>query len=328
MNNTHKIEISSKTILFAIAVILLLQLLWIVRELLFSFIIAFIIMSALGPAVSHLERYKIPRGLTTLVIFAAIISSVVFVFSWIVPIVAQETTSLFKNLTDYIREVSRPLGGSTEQDFLTKYIPNITNNAVLITKNIFSSLIFLISTIFFSFYFLVEEHAIKKFLLHFFGTQEANAIASIFEKAEVRMRSWLWGELVLMIIIGLVTFVGLTLIGVPYATPLAIIAGILEAIPILGPTISAIPAIIIVSSQSYVYILAVIALYFIVQQLENQIVVPLVMKRAVGLNPIVTLAALIVGGKLAGFLGILLAIPVMLFLETVLVEVARLRVKN
>ncbi|MEK7071144.1 MAG: AI-2E family transporter [Patescibacteria group bacterium] len=323
MAQPYKIEISSRTIIFTIVFILLLQLLWIVRELIFSLIIAFIIMSALSPVVSYLERYKVPRTLSTLIIFLSIMSGIGFIFSWIVPAVATETTLLFKNITHYLGGVSHNVG--LDQDFFTKSIPSITNNAVLITKNIFSSVIFFISTLFFSFYFLVEEHAIKNFLLKFFDRQKAQAIAEIFEKAEYRMRAWLWGELILMLIIGIVTFIGLSLLGIPYALPLALIAGLLEAVPIIGPIIAALPAILIVSSQSSILILAIVALYFIIQQLENQIVVPFIMKKAVGLNPIVTLAALIIGGKLAGFLGIFLAIPIMLFLETILVEAAQMR---
>src|SRR4030042_4710135 len=101
-----------------------------------------------------------------------------------------------------------------------------------------------------------------------------------------------------MLAIWILTFIGLSLIGVRYALPLAIIAGLLEIVPILGPILSAIPAFIVASASSYFLGLATIALYFIVQQIENQIIVPLVMKKAVGLNPIVTLTALIIGGTL------------------------------
>jgi len=101
---------------------------------------------------------------------------------------------------------------------------------------------------------------------------------------------------------------------------LAILAGLLEVVPNFGPILSAVPALILGLSQSYFMAVPVIALYFIVQQLENNIIVPLVMKRAVGLHPIITLVALIVGGKVGGVLGVLLAIPTTLFIETLVVE--------
>ncbi|MEK6952953.1 MAG: AI-2E family transporter, partial [Nanoarchaeota archaeon] len=100
---------------------------------------------------------------------------------------------------------------------------------------------------------------------------------------------------------------------------LSLIAGLLEIVPILGPVIATLPAFIIAFSDSAFSGLAVIALFFVIQQAENQIIVPYVMKKAVGLNPIVTLAALIIGGRIGGVLGILLAIPTTLFIESIFV---------
>ena len=142
------------------------------------------------------------------------------------------------------------------------------------------------------------------------------------------MRAWLWGQLILMLAIGLVTYVGLILLGVRYALPLAVFAGLLEIVPILGPTISTVPAFIVTASQNMFSGLTVIALYFIIQQIENQVLVPVVMRRAVGLNPIVTLTALIIGGKLGGILGLLLAIPITLCVETVINEMANMRLNE
>ncbi len=112
---------------------------------------------------------------------------------------------------------------------------------------------------------------------------------------------------------------------IKYAAPLAIMAGLLEVVPIIGPTVATIPAFFVGASISWFTGLAVIALYFLIQQLENNLIVPLVMKKAVGLNPIITLIALIIGGKLGGLLGIILSVPTALFIETILVEFSRLK---
>lgn len=325
MEKVHKIEISSRTIIFAVFFIILLNLLWNVRELIFSLFIAFIVMSALNPLVTFFEGKKIPRALTTVAVFILLFTAVGYFIRWIAPPIIQETTVLFKNLPAIMRGLNIDTSQYMNQDFFTKYVPNITNNTLQFIRNIFSNVIFVISTVVFSFYFLIEEGAIKKFLVRFFEKQEAAQVAGIIEKAEKRMRAWLWGQLFLMIIIGTLTYIGLLIIGVKYAASLAVIAGLLEIVPILGPTLSAVPAFLIGAAQSYFLGFATIALYFIVQQLENQVVVPLVMRKAVGLNPIVTLIALIVGGRIGGFLGILLAIPLTLFIETLLVEFSKLK---
>ncbi len=169
----------------------------------------------------------------------------------------------------------------------------------------------------------MEPNFLKNEIEALFNKKEAERIISIFEKTEKRLGSWLTGELILMLVVGVMTYVGLTLIGVRYALPLSIIAGLLEVVPNLGPTIATIPAFIVGVAQSYFLGAATIALYFIVQQLENNVVVPMVMKKVIGLNPIITLISLIIGGQLFGVLGILLSIPLTLFIEVVLLEVVR-----
>lgn len=324
-NRPHKIEISARTILFTIVVLLALQLIWIVRELIFSFIVAFIIMSAFNPFVTRLERWYIPRALSALCLFIILLTGLGYLFAVLIPPVVQETTVLVRNLPSYLQKMEFYKSLNLDQNFFTKYVPDLTNNAFDILRNTFSNVISVISTLFFSFYFLIEKDVIKKLLSKFFDKKDTDAIAGIFERAEMRMRDWLWGELVLMIAIGVATYIGLTLLGVRYVVPLALFAGLLEVVPVLGPTISAVPAFLITASQSLFSGVTVIALYFVIQQLENQILVPVIMRRALGLSPIVTLAALIVGGKLGGILGIFLAIPVSLCIETIVTESLKLR---
>jgi len=116
------------------------------------------------------------------------------------------------------------------------------------------------------------------------------------------------------------TYIGLNIIGMKYALALAVLAGLLEVIPSLGPIASSVPAILIGLSYSPVMGLYSTILYLIVQQLENNLVVPVVMKKATGLHPIITLIAMVIGGKLAGIMGVLLAVPSTIFIETILIE--------
>lgn len=320
MGKIYKIEISTRTIIFTVLFLLVLQLLWQVKEVIFSLLIAFILMSAFNPWVTALNKKRVPRSLSTAVILIVLIFSIGNLFAWIIPPVAHETTLLFKNLPYLLRDINPDLSQYLAFDYWSKNIPSITGNAFAVLRAVFSNVIFLISTLFFSLYLLIEENALRKFVSKFLAKEDADRLIGAVDKAEKRMRAWFWGEMVLMVVIGTLTFIGLTLIGVNYALPLAIIAGLLEIVPILGPVLSAVPTFIVASSQSYFLGWAVIALYFIIQQTENQILVPLVMKRAVGLNPIITLAALIIGGKLLGFLGILLAIPITLLIEVIVTE--------
>jgi len=320
MDKTYKIEISAKTIVFTILFLIFLNLLWLVRELIFSFFIAFIVMSALNPLVSFFENKKIPRALTTLLSFIIIFGLVGYLFVWLIPPVVKETTLLFKNIPKIVEVYIPNASTFLENELFTKSLPNITNNAFNFLKNVLSNLIFTISTIFFSFYFLVEENILRRFFIRFFDKNTADKALNALDQTEKRLRAWFWGQLILMLIIGIVTFIGLSLLSIKFTLALSLIAGLLEIVPILGPVIATLPAFIIAFSDSAFSGLAVIALFFVIQQAENQVIVPYVMKKAVGLNPIVTLAALIIGGRIGGVIGILLAIPATLFIESIFVE--------
>src|SRR3989344_7543168 len=319
MDKTYKIEISAKTIVFTILFLIFLNLLWLVRELIFSFFIAFIVMSALNPLVSFFENKKIPRALTTLLSFIIIFGLVGYLFVWLIPPVVKETTLLFKNIPKIVEVYIPNASTFLENELFTKRLPNITNNAFNFLKNVLSNLIFTISTIFFSFYFLVEENILRRFFIRFFDKNTADKALNALDQTEKRLRAWFWGQLILMLIIGIVTFIGLSLLSIKFTLALSLIAGLLEIVPILGPVIATLPAFIIAFSDSAFSGLAVIALFFVIQQAENQVIVPYVMKKAVGLNPIVTLAALIIGGRIGGVIGILLAIPATLFIESIFV---------
>ena len=174
----------------------------------------------------------------------------------------------------------------------------------------------------------MEDNFIKKYLARFLNNKQQGILNNISDKIESRMGSWLFGELILMSIIGVATYIGLVVLGVKYALPLAFLAGLLEVVPIIGPTISAIPAILVASTTSFFLGGVTLFLYFIIQQLENNLVVPLVMKKTVGIHPVATLIALTIGGKLGGLLGIILSVPAALVVETILLEYLAIRDKK
>jgi len=319
MDKTLRIEITPKSILTVLLILLGLQALWIVRDLIISLVIAFIFMSAFNPIVSAFEDYKIPRSLSTLGIFIVFIGLVSYLFATIFPPVVLETANLLSNLPRQLESVNT-LNVPLDLSQLERYVPSLTDTAFDVASKTVSNVLFIVTTLFFSYYLLVEEHAVRSFALRFFEKKKAHRIADMIALAQHRVRDWLWGELILMLAVGIFTYVGLLLVGVRYALPLAVIAGLLEVVPIVGPIISAIPALIIGLSTSAFMGVSVAAFYFIVQQVENQILVPMVMKKTLGLNPVVTLAALIIGGRFAGISGMLLAIPVMVFVESILYE--------
>ena len=316
-----KIEISAKTIIFTVFFILFLFVLWTIRDLLISLFLAFIIMSTVKPLISKLQKMGVPRQFSIMSVFLIVIALFIGGSFWIFPPLIYETGMLVRHLPSMLRAINPQLVEFFDLNSVFQYAPSITNQVFEILKSFFSNVAFFTTTIFFSIYFTSDEMFLQNILGRIFSQEETLRIVDVVEKTEKRLGSWLLGELLLMMIVGGLTYVGLSLLGVRYALSLSIIAGLLEIVPNIGPILSTVPAFIVAVAQSYFLGLASIALYFIVQQLENQIIVPFVMKKVIGLSPIITLIALIVGGRFFGVFGILLSIPFTLFLETVFHEV-------
>lgn len=309
-----KIEISHKTIVFTVFFLIFLWFLLQIKDILILLFVSFIFMSALKPYVDKLETFKIPRALAVLFIYLCLFlilgASAMFVFP---PFISQ-TASLGKYLPKYL-DIALPFLDLHLKTIIDKFVP-LGENILRITFSFFSNIFAMASILFFTFYFLLERVHLEKFLTSFVGRGGEERIIEIIKKVEERLGKWVRAQLTLCLIVGIACFLGLVLLGVNFALPLAILAGVLEIVPNLGPIISAVPAVLIAALTSPLLGLAVVALYFVVQQLENTLIVPQVMKKTIGLPPLVTLLSLLIGVKSAGVVGALLAIPLVLTLQT------------
>jgi predicted PurR-regulated permease PerM len=318
---TRRVEISSKTIIFTIVLILSLGLVWRIRQLIYALFIAFIFMSALKPMVNRLERIRLPRSIAAFVVVISALVTIIFALAFMLPPILSETIDFFTSLPVILSETFPFLKGTFNPDSALQLLPNITENAFKVATGLFSNVLFVVSVIFFTFYFLLEEQFTESFLERFFDEKKARRIEMVLRKAEVRMGAWMRGELVLMTVVGLLTYLVLTALNVPFALSLAFLAGLLEIVPILGPIVSSVPAFIVASSSSLLLGGATLSMYMIIQQLENNIIVPYIMNKAVGIHPITTLIALSIGGTLGGVVGAIIAVPISLVIETVILDI-------
>lgn len=313
-----KIEISIKTILIGIGAVFLMRFAWDMRDLLLSLFIAYIVMSAAKQPVEWLTKKGASRGVAVLAVFLLFFISVGFVISWIIPPLITETALFINHFPNIVESVKKATPINFGNFSLIQYVPSVTNNFLSVVGSVFSNASFFISTMFFSIYLTLDSQLINKAITHIAPKSSAKRVLEVELEIEKRLGRWLVGQLFLMIIIGSTTYIGLLLLGVRYALPLGIIAGLLEAIPTIGPTIAAVPAFFVGFSQTPILGLFTVLLAVVVQQFENHIIVPLVMKRVVGLHPILTLIALVIGGRYAGVLGMLFAIPVALVAGTII----------
>ncbi|MBI3282746.1 AI-2E family transporter [Candidatus Curtissbacteria bacterium] len=320
-----RVEISYKTVIFTVAFLIGLWLTVTIRQILVLVFLSIILLSALRKPVEWLNSKRIPRVLSVLIVYIFVIAAISFAVGIIVPPLVSQTTDFISGLPQIIgtindfllfnkipaEDLSRVIAGQLE---------SIAGNFIAISTAIFSS-IFLVVTIFvLTFYLLLEWKSFVRLIASPFSPKQEKKIINLAAKVENGLGQWLRGQLTLSIAVGVLTYIGLRILDIPYALPLALIAGIFEIIPIVGPIIAAIPAVLVSLTIAPVMGLATAALFFIIQQLENNLIVPMVMSKVIGLQPPVVIIALLIGAKLAGIGGAFLVVPIIVVGKIVIKE--------
>lgn len=314
----QKIDISHRTVIFIAVFILAIWAIYLIRDLLLILFVAVILMSALSPLVRFFTNLKIPRALSIAITYIIVIALVSGIIASILPPLIEETKRLIVTLPPLLSQVFSIT--NIDISVLQSWLSDISKNIFSITLTLFDNFLTIIFLLVVTFYLLLERDNLEDRIASLFIGRKERVRKSIVQ-IEEKLGSWLRGQLVLSLIIGILTYIGLTILNVPYALPLATFAGIMEVIPVIGPIISAIPGILIALTISPILSIGVLAWYFVIQQLENHLIVPQVMRRAVGLNPLVVILAIAVGSRLLGIGGALLAVPIAVVLQIIVSEI-------
>lgn len=205
---------------------------------------------------------------------------------------------------------------------LEQSIPTITFGFFSASAALFGGVLSFILLIVISFYLSVQEHGIENFLRVVTPLEDEEYILDLWQRSQRKIGRWLQGQILLGVLVGVMVFLGLTILNVKYAISLAILAAIFEIIPVFGPVMAAIPAVAIAFIQSPLTGLTVLGLFIIVQQFENHLIYPLVVRKTIGVPPLLVVLSLVVGGTLGGFFGIILSVPVASVLVEFLNDVA------
>ena len=317
----RKVEISHRTIIFTVFFLIGLWLLYQIQQIILAFFVAVILMSALNPLVDKMERKYFPRILAILLLYVLILGVFGLMVASVVPPLVEQTSILINRIPIYVQQFEVP---GIDPNLFVSQIPKLAEipaNILKFSLGFFSNLVAVLAILIITFYLLLERKNLKHHLLILFGEDQEEKAEAFINKAEKQLGSWVRGEIILMTIIGVMTYIGLRFLGIEFALPLALLAGILEIVPNIGPVLAAIPAIIAGLAISSPIGLAVAAWYFLVQQLENSLIVPKVMEKAVGVNPLVTILSLAIGFKLGGAVGAIFAVPIILLIQVVASEV-------
>jgi predicted PurR-regulated permease PerM len=317
----RKVEISHRTIVFAVFFLISLWFLYFIRDLILQLFVALLLMVILNPMVTKLSQKRVPRILSVAITYILVLVVFGLAIGGLIPPLVEQTTNFANNLPNYLSN----LGISTlvSEQIATQLINqlgSLPGQVVKVGTLVFSNILSVVAVLIFTFYLLLIREKLDDFLAFFFGEGKVKEITRLFDKLELRLGGWARGEIILMLLVGLLNFIGLTLLGIPFALPLAILAGLLEIIPMLGPFFAAVPAVLIALSISPIMAVAVAALAFLVQQLENYVFVPKVMEKSVGVNPLVTLIALSIGFKLLGVVGAIISVPLVITLHVFLLD--------
>lgn len=310
-----KIEISHRTIVFTVGFLIFLWLLYQIREIILAFFVALLIMAILNPTVTSLSKFKIPRAVSVLVVYIIGFALIGTAVAGVIPPLIEQTSGFVNNLPKILENlaISTVFGEQIIKELLTQ-LGRIPGHLAKFSVSVLSNVLGVLTLLIFAFYLLLARDKLDEQLGFFFG-EKKKEIGKIIDLLESRLGGWARGQLLLMFLVGVSTYIGLVLLSIPFSLPLAILAGLLEIVPYIGPIISAIPAVIIGLGIAPIMGFAAAALYFLIQQVENYVFVPKVMEKSVGVSPIIVLLALAIGFKIAGIAGVIISIPVVITIQ-------------
>ncbi len=317
----RKVEISHRTIVFTVLFLISLWFLYFTRDIILEFFVALLIMAILNPLVTKLGRLRIPRALSILVTYLAILGILGFAVAGVLPPLIEQTTGFANSLPSYLINLGlgRYMSDQVTSQLLSQ-VGSLPEQVVRISVSAFSNVLSALFVLVFAFYLLMARDRLDEHLSFFFGEEKKREVKRIIDALEDKLGGWARGELTLMFLVGAANYVGLTLLGIPFAISLSILAGLLEIVPYIGPIVSTVVVTIIGLSISPIMGLAVLAMAFLIQQVENYVFVPKIMEKSVGVNPIIVILALTIGFRLFGFVGVLISVPAVITLQVLTKE--------
>lgn len=320
------------------ATVVLLWALYLVRGTMLLIYVSMLFATGLAPLVETIERQRIraismrrlPRGAAILVIYATVIGVLVAIGAAVIPPMVAQAEEFWKQLPSYMDQAQQKVASwgliapDTSYKELLKQAPANSGNVVGVVLatlgGVVGGVFGLVSIMLLTFYFLVESKDILSLFVRLFPTEQRQRVSDVIGKGAAKISAWLGGQLLLGLIIGTMSAIGFAVMGVPYFFVLAVIAGIGEMIPMVGPLLSAIPAVLVALTVSPTLALGVAGFCWALQLIENNVLVPKVMGQTVGLNAVTVIISLAIGSELLGFVGALLAVPTAAIIQVLFEE--------
>lgn len=326
----------AKATILVLVLIALTNFLGEISRIVLIFIISIFFSAALTPTVRNLERRKIPRAVSVIGMFLILILILGFFISQLIPLVATQLLELAKSFTSLIIKLtsdgnSLPLPESfrvaledllesvdretiitqlkTSLEGLSSQLEGFAGDTFGVIKAVFNGILNFFLVLILTFFMVVNERDMHEFFVSLFPSKHGKYIAEKIHTIQEKIGYWLRGQIILMFLMFGLSLIGLLILGIDNALTLAMMTGIAELLPVVGPIAAGIPAVLVAFNESPWLAVWMIGLIILLQQIEGNILVPLVMRRAVGLSPIVIIPAMLIGLETLGVIGMILAIP-------------------
>ncbi|MFZ2072213.1 MAG: AI-2E family transporter [Minisyncoccia bacterium] len=343
-NNNNSISISTGTILRVFLIALGLFLAWKLRDLVLVILTAIVVASFVESAIPYFRKIRVGRVLGVVILYVFGISFLAGLFYLFAPLLITEIYNFtvfissyapgidflnyfqneaFSGAKDIVGNLSQGLSVSSLMEVSKAFIQNLSGGFFTTMSVAFDGIFNAFLIVIISFYFSIQEKGIENFLRIVLPIKQEDYVIDLWQRVRRKIALWMKGQLLLGVLIMILTYLVLSLLGIQYALLLSIIAGVMELIP-YGILIAVIPAIAFsYLSGGFSSAFMVGGAYFIIHQFEVYLFSPLIIKRATGLSPLVIILAVLVGLKLAGFWGLILAIPGAVLLMELLNDVEK-----
>jgi predicted PurR-regulated permease PerM len=325
------LNISVGTMVKTFLVFILFYALYLLSDLVLVLLTSIVVASSVEPATKWFMKRKVPRVPAVLVVYVLFLGLFAGAFYLFLPPLLRDVSLFMSSLPQYLDFLGRWNPWKEVFDYqmilnnlVSQFSPGLSaggasgtgNNIAHTVSGVIGSLLNFILVLVISFYLAVQEKGIENFLKIIVPLKSEKYIIDLWYRSQAKIGKWMQGQLLLGVLVGVLVYLGLLILDVQQAFMLAVIAALFELIPVFGPTISAIPAVMIGFTSSANLGFMTIALYIIIQQFENHLIYPVVVRKVVGVPPILVIIALLVGAQLGGFMGLILSVP----LSAVLME--------
>jgi predicted PurR-regulated permease PerM len=313
---TYEHPLSWQAIGRIVLTILIILMVWKIFDMLIVILVSAMLATALYPIVKKLQK-RMPLSLATLLVVLLLLVPFVIMGATLIPSFATEFPKVLETLNKTINQ-STILPSQLREIDLTQYAENIGNYLVHSTAAISGAVTATITVFFLTFYLIYDSERLLALLLSIFPKEKQKKIAALLKELGEVNGQYIRGNLLISLICGVVLYIGLLLLNIPFAAPLAIFAAITDLLPLIGSTLGMIPAVIIAFGISPLTAVFVIALYLIYQQIESSFLAPIIYNKTLNLSPALGFLAVIIGGALYGIAGAFLALPIAASLPAVI----------